>query len=152
MKTEGLWYVSERTLELRALEVPEPGPDDVLVAIEACGVCGWDVLSFAGKFGRYQRYPFIAGHEGVGRVQKVGERVTGVRPGQRVACHEVAVGTPGGVLMARHALRPERLVSAIPEDAVVADGTPIPVHNWIVEPAVCVVNGARVLAHRRIIR
>jgi threonine dehydrogenase-like Zn-dependent dehydrogenase len=134
MKTEGLWYLGERKTEVRGMEIPEPGPDDVMVAMEACGICTWDVVSYLGRFGRHQTYPFCAGHEGIGRIVRVGARVTSVRPGQRVAMLELPVGTPGGPLMARHALRTERQVAVIPEDAT-------PVHLWIVEPAVCVVNG-----------
>jgi threonine dehydrogenase-like Zn-dependent dehydrogenase len=134
MKTEGLWYLGERKTEIRAMEIPEPDPEEVGVALEACGICGWDVLSFNGKFARYHPYPFIAGHEGVGRVERVGERVRSVKPGQRVAMHEVPIGTPGGALMARHAVRNERQVAVIPESR-------ISVQHWIVEPAVCVLNG-----------
>ena len=134
MKTEGLWYLGERKLEVRGMDIPEPGPDDVMVAMEACGICTWDVVSFLGRFGRYQAYPFCAGHEGVGRVVRIGERVKSVMAGQRVAMLELPVGTPGGPLMARHALRAERHVWVIPEGVM-------PAELWIVEPAVCVVNG-----------
>lgn len=134
MKTEGLWYLGERKMEIRSMEIPEPGPDEVAVALEVCGICGWDILSFNGKFGRYHPYPFCAGHEGVGRVIKTGERVQSVKAGQRVAMHELPIGTPGGALMARHALRYERQVAVIPEGS-------IPVSSWIVEPVVCVLNG-----------
>jgi len=134
MRTEGLWYLGERKIEVRGMDIAEPGPDGVVVAMEACGICTWDVVSFLGKFGRYQAYPFCAGHEGIGRVTRTGSAVTSVKTGQRVAMLELPVGTPGGPLMARHALRAERQVAVIPEDTT-------PVHHWIVEPAVCVVNG-----------
>ncbi len=134
MKTEGLWYLGERKVEARIMEIPEPGPDDVVVHMEACGICTWDVVSFLGRFGRYQSYPFCAGHEGVGRVIRTGDRVKRVRGGQRVAMLELPVGTPGGPLMARHALRSEAQVSVIPENDLAA-------RFWIVEPAACVVNG-----------
>jgi D-arabinose 1-dehydrogenase-like Zn-dependent alcohol dehydrogenase len=104
MKTEGLWYLGERKIEFRPMEIPEPDPDQVTVALEACGICGWDVLSFNGKFARYHTYPYCAGHEGVGRVIKAGDKVQSVRASQRVVMHELPIGTPGGVLMARHAL------------------------------------------------
>jgi 2-desacetyl-2-hydroxyethyl bacteriochlorophyllide A dehydrogenase len=134
MKTEGLWYLGERSIEWRAMEIPEPGYDEVVVEMEACGICTWDIVSFQGRFGRYQAYPFCAGHEGVGRVVQAGPRVKTVKKGVRVVMHELPVGTPGGAEMARHALRPERQVAVVPEG-------PIPVHHWIVEPAACVVNG-----------
>ncbi len=105
-----------------------------MVAMETCGICAWDVLAFNGRFEKYHPYPFCAGHEGVGRVIKAGAKVRAVKVGQRVALHELPIGTPGGALLARHALRSEREVAVIPE-------SPLPVHLWIVEPVVCVVNG-----------
>lgn len=134
MKTEALWYLGERSVELRETEIPEPKAHEVLVEMELCGMCSWDVLSFAGKFGKFHPYPFAAGHEGVGRVVKVGDNVDSVKVGQRVACHEVPIGTPGGALMARHAIRTEQKISVIPEN-------PIPLKYWVIEPVVCIVNG-----------
>ena len=134
MKTEAIWYRGGNKIELRDMEIPEPGPDEVLVALEVCGICAWDVLAFSGRFEKYHPYPFCAGHEGVGRVIKVGPRVRTVAVGQRVAMHELPIGTPGGALLARHALRSVREVAVIPEG-------PLPVHLWIVEPVACVVNG-----------
>jgi 2-desacetyl-2-hydroxyethyl bacteriochlorophyllide A dehydrogenase len=134
VKTEGLWYLGERALGLRPMEIPEPGYDEVVVQLEACGICTWDLLAYAGRFSRWQACPFVAGHEGVGRVVETGPRVRAVKPGDRVVLHEVPVGTPGGALMARHALRAERQLALVPEG-------PIPPHHWIVEPAACVVNG-----------
>ena len=136
MRTEAIWYLylGERKIELRDLEIPEPGPDEVTVAMEICGICGWDVLAFNGKFERYHPHPFCAGHEGVGRVIKAGAKVQAAKVGQRVALHELPIGSPGGALLARHALRSERQVAVIPEG-------PLPVHMWIVEPVACVVNG-----------
>lgn len=134
MKTEGLWYSGERRVELRGMEIPEPGPEDVLVSLEVCGICNWDVQSYAGKFGAHQTYPFCAGHEGVGRVIAVGDRVDKDFIGRRVAMEEAPVGAPGGALMARHATRRRDRVAIIPEDGK-------PSWLWIVEPLCCVVNG-----------
>ncbi len=134
MKTEALWYLGERSIELREMDIPEPAANEVLVEMEMCGICGWDVLSFAGRFGKFHPYPFTAGHEGVGRVIKAGAHVDSVKVGQRVACHEVAIGKPGGALMARHAVRTDQKVSIIPEGN-------IPLKYWVVEPVVCIVNG-----------
>ena len=134
MKTEAIWYLGERKIELRETEIPDPGPREVTVAMEACGICGWDVLAFSGRFAKFHAYPFCAGHEGVGRIVKAGENVKSVSAGQRVAMLELPIGTPGGALMARHAVRSESQVSVIPEGK-------LPVNLWVVEPAVCIVNG-----------
>ncbi len=105
MKSEALWYLGERRVEFRPVEVPEPDQNEVLVAMEACGICGWDLLAYSGRFARFHSYPFYAGHEGLGRILAAGARAEGLKVGQRVACHEVPVGSRGGGLMARHALR-----------------------------------------------
>jgi threonine dehydrogenase-like Zn-dependent dehydrogenase len=134
MKTEGLWYLGERHIEMRSMEIPEPDPEQVLVAIGACGICNWDIQSYAGKFGAHHAYPFCAGHEGVGRVIETGVKVKDVVAGQRVTMHELPIGTPGGALLARHALRRRDQLAVIPEDDREAS-------QWIVEPVCCVVNG-----------
>jgi len=134
MKSEGLWYLGDRRLEMRALEIPEPGYDEVIVETEACGICTWDIMAYLGRMSRYYTYPFCAGHEGVGRIVKAGPRVQTVKVGQRVVMFEQPVGVPGAAEMARHVLRSERQIAAVPESG-------IPREHWIVEPAVCIVNG-----------
>ncbi len=65
---------------------PEPGPGQVRVRIEGCGVCGSDVPVWAGRpWFEYPREPGAPGHEGWGRVEAVGDGVTSVQAGQRVA-------------------------------------------------------------------
>jgi len=53
---------------------PEPGPDDVLVAVKACGICGSDVHGMDGSTGR-RRPPIIMGHEASGVITRVGAGV-----------------------------------------------------------------------------
>jgi L-iditol 2-dehydrogenase len=62
---------------------PEPGPDEVLVAVKACGICGSDVHGMDGSTGR-RRPPIIMGHEAAGLILRVGSRVTGWAAGDRV--------------------------------------------------------------------
>jgi L-iditol 2-dehydrogenase len=66
-------------------EVPEPElrPDSVLVAVQACGICGSDVHGMDGSSGRRQP-PIIMGHEASGIVAKVGGAVEQWQPGARV--------------------------------------------------------------------
>lgn len=134
MKTEALWYLGERKLKLDEAVIPDPGPDDVLVEMEVCGVCGWDILAYSGRFAKFHAYPFRAGHEGIGRVRFAGSHVTDLPEGTRVACHELPIDSREGGLMARHAVRPRSKVTPLPE-------SPIPVEFWILEPIACVVNG-----------
>jgi threonine dehydrogenase-like Zn-dependent dehydrogenase len=77
-----------RQIELRELPRPRTGPDDGLLRVEACGICGSDVESYKGELGGGRRPPAIPGHEPLGIVEEVGERAAarwGVRPGDRVA-------------------------------------------------------------------
>lgn len=66
-------------------EVPEPelGPQDVLIAVKACGICGSDVHGMDGSTGR-RRPPIIMGHEAAGVIARVGPQVTAWRVGERV--------------------------------------------------------------------
>jgi L-iditol 2-dehydrogenase len=66
-------------------EVPEPelAVGEVLIEVKACGICGSDVHGMDGSTGRRQP-PIIMGHEAAGLIAKVGERVEGWEPGQRV--------------------------------------------------------------------
>ncbi|EFQ82330.1 GroES-like protein [Aeromicrobium marinum DSM 15272] len=63
---------------------PEPAGDEVVVEVEACGVCGRDCIDRAGRFG-FVQVPVTPGHEAVGRVVAVGPEVTDWSVGQRVA-------------------------------------------------------------------
>ncbi len=66
-------------------DVPEPttGPDDVLIEVKACGVCGSDVHGMDGSTGR-RIPPIIMGHEAAGIIVQVGSNVKDVRLGERV--------------------------------------------------------------------
>src|SRR2546425_3083483 len=62
---------------------PEPGPEEVLLSVKACGICGSDVHGLDGSTGR-RRPPIIMGHEAAGVIAKVGRSVSGWSPGDRV--------------------------------------------------------------------
>ena len=70
-------------LAARDLPVPEPGPDDVLLRVLACGVCRTDLHVADGELPPLGR-PVVPGHEIVGEVARVGARVSGLQPGDRV--------------------------------------------------------------------
>jgi L-iditol 2-dehydrogenase len=65
------------------VEEPTVGPDDVLVQVEACGICGSDIHGYDGSTGR-RIPPLVMGHEAAGIVVSVGERVTDLEIGTRV--------------------------------------------------------------------
>jgi propanol-preferring alcohol dehydrogenase len=62
--------------------LPEPGPDELVVEVLACGVCRTDLHIVDGEVAAH--YPIVPGHEIVGRVIGMGERVTGMALGDRV--------------------------------------------------------------------
>ena len=72
-------------LRLAERPVPEPGPGEALVRIQACGVCGSDVFLQDGGFGPTVRMPVVPGHEPAGVVEAVGPDVAEVAPGDQVA-------------------------------------------------------------------
>ena len=77
--------VMEKPFELRIkdLPVPVPGPEEVLIHVGACGICGSDVHGYEGKHFQFT-YPRVMGHEFGGTVVQVGGAVTTVHVGDRV--------------------------------------------------------------------
>jgi len=82
-KAGGDWELVER-------DIPEPGPSQVRVKVEACGICHSDALVKDGIWPGLQ-YPRVPGHEIAGRVDAVGTNVTSWAVGQRVG-----IGWHGG--------------------------------------------------------
>lgn len=82
-KPGGAWELIER-------DVAEPGPRQVRVKVEACGICHSDMMVKEGWWPGLQ-YPRVPGHEIAGRIDAVGDGVTAWKPGQRVG-----VGWHGG--------------------------------------------------------
>jgi L-iditol 2-dehydrogenase len=80
---KALVYEAPHHLALREIEAPRPGPDDVIVAVKAVGICGSDVHGYTGATGR-RIPPMVMGHEFGGVVSAVGDAVTRARVGDRV--------------------------------------------------------------------
>lgn len=76
-------------VELVDIVIPDPGPGEVVVAIQACGVCHTDLTYREG--GINDSYPFLLGHEAAGIVETVGDGVTHVAPGDFVILNWRAV-------------------------------------------------------------
>ncbi|WP_455361124.1 S-(hydroxymethyl)mycothiol dehydrogenase [Streptomyces sp. SYSU K21746] len=76
-------------VELTTVLVPDPGPGEALVKVQACGVCHTDLHYREG--GINDEFPFLLGHEAAGVVEAVGEDVTGVAPGDFVILNWRAV-------------------------------------------------------------
>lgn len=143
-------------LSLEQVPVPEiRQPDDVLIRVSACSICGSDLHVLAVPPGQYAKPGTILGHEFVGTVAETGPGVTTVRPGDKVVaepnircgiCPECrrgnfnlcrnAVNTgqqrDGG--FAEYCLMPEKQLYKVPED--LPDRTAA-----LAEPLACVMNG-----------
>ncbi len=76
-------------VELVDIVVPDPGPGEALVRVQACGVCHTDLHYKQGGIG--DDYPYLLGHEAAGIVEAVGEGVTEVAPGDYVVLNWRAV-------------------------------------------------------------
>jgi S-(hydroxymethyl)mycothiol dehydrogenase len=76
-------------VEVVTVVVPDPGPGEALVAVQACGVCHTDLHYREG--GINNDFPFLLGHEAAGVVEAVGAGVTGVAPGDFVILNWRAV-------------------------------------------------------------
>lgn len=77
---------SPGVFELQEVRVPEPGPREVRIRLEGCGVCASNVTPWEGKpWFTYPMLPGALGHEGWGIVDKVGPGVTDLSTGDRVA-------------------------------------------------------------------
>jgi alcohol dehydrogenase, propanol-preferring len=75
----------DRPLEIREVPIPEPSPHQVLVRIEASGLCHTDIHAARGDWPVKPAPPFTPGHEGVGVIERIGSAVTGRAVGERVA-------------------------------------------------------------------
>ncbi len=140
------------TVRLVNIPRPEPADGEVLIKVEASGICGTDIHILRGEY--IGDYPVIPGHEFSGIVERVGEGVTRLRVGDRVAvepnlacdnCHNclnnrqnfcsnwqaVGVTRPGG--MAQYV--------TVPEKAVFSIGTLPFEYGALMEPLSCVLHG-----------
>src|ERR1041384_3557650 len=79
------------SVELREFTKPEPGADDVLLAVEAVGVCGSDLHQWTASHSWKVNYPVVLGHEFGGRIAALGTAVRGWSEGDRAVSETAAV-------------------------------------------------------------
>ena len=80
---KALVLTQHNRFELQDWPVPEIAPDEVLVKVAACGICGSDVHGMDGSTGRRQP-PIVMGHEAAGTIERAGSEVTGWALNERV--------------------------------------------------------------------
>ncbi len=159
MKNTAAFLTELEKIEFREVEVPKPGEQEVLVKMEAIGICGSDVHYYShGKIGDFVvEFPFILGHECAGTVVEAGSGVQHLKVGDRVAlepgvpcgscefclsgkynlCPEVKFfATPpyGGCLM-NYVSHPARFAFKLPENVSSVEGA-------LVEPLAIGINAA----------
>ena len=109
-------------VELTTILVPDPGKDEVLVRVKACGVCHTDLHYREGSINN--DFPFLLGHEASGIIESVGEDVTSVQPGDFVilawrapcgSCRSCTRGYPWYCFSSRNAT----------QSMTLSDGTPL---------------------------
>lgn len=108
-------------MELREVPRPEPKAGEVRLKVEAVGVNFADVLAVAGEYLTRTRVPYTPGMELAGTVEALGEGVSGVQIGQRVA----ALGGSGG--LAEYATVPAAGLIPVPESFSAAQAAAFPV-------------------------
>jgi len=75
-------YYKNTDLRIEEMPVPKIGPGEILVKVQASGICGSDVMEWY----RIDRVPLVLGHEIAGTIEEVGAGVKGYKKGDRVVC------------------------------------------------------------------
>ncbi|MFI1497446.1 S-(hydroxymethyl)mycothiol dehydrogenase [Streptomyces platensis] len=108
-------------VEPQTIVVPDPGPGEVLVAVQACGVCHTDLHYREGAVN--DQFPFLLGHEAAGVIESVGPGVTDLAPGDYVvlawrapcgSCRSCRRGRPWYCFDSRNATQPMTLLDGTP--------------------------------------
>jgi L-iditol 2-dehydrogenase len=150
-------YYNNRDVRLEEIPIPEIGPDELLVKMRACGLCGSDVLEWY----RLKKAPLVLGHEMTGDIAAVGKNVTQYSVGDRVfVSHHVPCNTCRYCLNGHHTvcdtlrttnfdpggfaefirvpkINVDRGVFPLPDELSYEQGT-------FIEPLACVLRGQRV--------
>lgn len=108
-------------MELREVDVPQPRPGQVRLKVEAVGINFADALNVGGQYLTAPKLPYTPGMELAGTVDALGEGVSGVQVGQRVA----ALGGSGG--LAEYAVVPAAGLVPVPESFTPAQAAAFPV-------------------------
>ncbi len=100
MKSPGVVNYSSETHSVELREMPRPiaGPEDIILAVEAVGVCGSDLHQWTSSHSWKVNYPVVLGHEFGGRIAELGSAVRGWKEGDRVVSETAAVIDPDSPL------------------------------------------------------
>jgi L-iditol 2-dehydrogenase len=150
-------YYNNRDIRLEEIPVPGIGPDELLVRMQACGICGSDVLEWY----RIKKAPLVLGHEMTGKIVQAGNNVEKYKAGDRVfVSHHVPCNTCRYCLTEHHTvcdtlrttnfipggfaefirvpkINVDRGVFRLPDEITYEEGT-------FIEPLACVLRGQRI--------
>jgi len=155
-------FEGDGRLVVREVPDPTPAPDEVLIGVEACGICGSDVQIINVPPGHPSTPPVVIGHEFVGIVRAVGADVAGVAVGQRVVCDpDPKCGACDSCRAGRPANCTNIVALGVHRDGALAELVTAPASSIypirsdvapelaaLVEPLSCVVNGTNRAALR----
>jgi threonine dehydrogenase-like Zn-dependent dehydrogenase len=122
MNSTTIQYLFDGSIDLIETNVGDPKDNEVQIQGGVCGICAWDIAT--ARLGDKMHPKAPPGHEGMGRVVKVGRNVTGLKEGDRIA--------GGGFATLRNL--EAKSVYKIPESSLEDE-------YWIVEPVSCAVTG-----------
>ena len=116
------------TLNIQTVTLPETGPDEILIRVEAAGVGAWDPFEREGGFvevlNREPKFPYVLGTDGAGTVAQVGENIDRFKEGDRV--YALELGNPKGGFYAEYAAVNGNNVSLIPGDLTMEQAAAMP--------------------------
>jgi 2-desacetyl-2-hydroxyethyl bacteriochlorophyllide A dehydrogenase len=155
-------YEGNGQLVIRDVADPTPGPDELIVEVEACGVCGTDVQIIGEPPGHPSTPPVILGHEFVGRIVATGANGARESGGGRVVvdpdpkcgeCDPCRTGRPANceriVALGIHRAGALARYVAVPRTSAYSIEAGVPAqHAALVEPLACVLNGTNRAALR----
>jgi L-iditol 2-dehydrogenase len=152
-------YYNNKDIRIEEMPLPQIGPDELLIKVIACGICGSDVMEWY----RLKKAPLVLGHEATGEIVEVGKNVKQFKKSQRVfVSHHVPCNKCRYCLSGNHtvcetlhttnyfpggfseyirvpAINVERGTFLLPDEISYEEGT-------FIEPLACVVRGERMVS------
>lgn len=124
-----------RDIRLADVPQPQPGPGDVLLHVDAVGICGSDIHLYRGDH-PYRVFPLIYGHEFAATVAAVGAQVTNAQPGDRVVVEPlIACGQCYPCRIGRHNCCVKLQVIGVHRDGGLAEAVAVPAQRVYAIPA-----------------